>query len=63
VAPLQDALHDGAREGPQVDAAVLEELRVLGRDEGVHDQARHALARHHGAPFFEQLADELPVLR
>ena len=59
--PAQVGVHPGAQRPLPVDAVVLEEVLVLGGQEGLHHVARDAVVGHHPAPFLEELSHDLPV--
>ena len=59
---LEDVgVHAGAQRPQPVDAAVLEEVLVLGGQEGLHHVAGDPLVGDHPAPLLEELSDHLAV--
>ena len=51
----------GAQNAEVVDAAMLVETIILGRDDGVLHDLRHFLDAHHGAAFFAKLANQVAI--
>ena len=60
--PAMNVLHRRAQDGDQVDPLVLEEIGILGRDEGLDEQFRHAGNRNHDAPLTGEFGDDRAVV-
>ena len=58
---VEDVLEHGAAQTAHVDAAVVEEVPVLGREEGLDHRQRDLLIGHIDAPLVRELADQRPV--
>ena len=55
---VEDVLAHGPRHAGRVDAAVLEEIMILGRQEGVHHLLGDLVVGHEDAAFLGELADQ-----
>ena len=58
---VEDVLEHGPAQTAHVDAAVVEEIAVLGRQEGLDHRQRDLLIRHIDAPLVREFADQRPV--
>ena len=62
VAPARkDVAHRGARDADRIDARMLEEARVLGRQDGVPHHRRNVLDAHEAAALLAELPDQHAV--
>ena len=61
--PPEHGALGGAEDADPVDAVVLVEALVLGREEGLDDGGRDLVERHHGAALEAQIGDESAVGR
>ena len=63
-APLRlEIRDDGARDALGIDAVMVEEILVLGRDEGIDHELRHVLDRQIEAPLLRVFGDQAAIGR